>query len=495
MKKKRIVLSLVLSFVFISCLGVFFACKKKEDTFSFSKDLNSYHIEISQDGDRWTGKEKLSYTNRTGDALSSLKFHLYPKFFEEGGTSYVIAQTKMNEAYPNGIDYAKYDVLRVVVGDVDVDVKYSGEMSGVLVVEFSNKLLLGEMTNIEIDFSFELPVGEHRFGYGDNAINLCNFYPIACVYENGDFEENPYHANGDPFYSEVANYNVIVTTDKNLIVAGTGNVAGETTNQDKKTTYFDAVAVRDFAIVLSENFEIVSKNAGDTLVSYYYYEDEYADVALQAGVDAINTFSKLFGKYPYSTFNIVKTGFVHGGMEYPNLVLISDDISNLDDYLNVIVHETAHQWWYGVVGNDEYTYPWLDEALAEYSTCLFYDYNDGYNLNMKDMVNVCHENYALFVSVYTDVLGSVDTSMRAVNLYATEPEYTYCTYVKGVLMFDSLEKLVGRAKFLKSLQNYYKNMQFLVSKPENLINSFNLICKTNLNNFFESWTKGKVVVH
>lgn len=495
MKKKRIFLSLILGFVFVSCFGVFFACKKKGNTFGFSKNLNSYDIEISQNGDAWTGKEKLCYTNKTGDALSSLKFHLYPKYFEEGGTDYVVAQTKVNEAYPNGIDYAKFDILRVLVDGIDIAVKYAGEMSGVLVVEFPNKLLPEETSKIEIEFSFELPIGEHRFGYGDNSINLCNFYPIACVYESGDFVVSPYNSNGDPFCSEVANYNVIITADKNFVVAGTGNVAGETIHGDKKTTCFDAVAVRDFALALSEDFEIVSKNAGKTLVSYYYYEDEYADESLQAGVDAINTFSRLFGEYPYSTFNIVKTGFVHGGMEYPNLILVSDDINNLDDYLNVIIHETAHQWWYGVVGNDEYTYPWLDEALTEYSTCLFYDYNDGYNLNMKDMVNVCHENYALFVSVYTDVLGSVDTSMRAVNLYATEPEYTYCTYVKGVLMFDSLEKLVGREKFLKSLKNYYKNMQFLVSKPENLINSFNFVCKTNLNNFFDSWTMGKVVVN
>ena len=111
------------------------------------------------------------------------------------------------------------------------------------------------------------------------------------------------------------------------------------------------------------------------------------------------------------------------------------------------------------------------------------------------MIDACRDNYSLFVSVYTDVLGSLDTSMREVDKYATEPEYTYCTYVKGVLMFDSLENLVGSEKFLKSLKNYYQNHKFSTATPENLINSFNSTCKTNLNNFFDSWIQGKVVVH
>jgi len=139
-------------------------------------------------------------------------------------------------------------------------------------------------------------------------------------------------------------------------------------------------------------------------------------------------------------------------MEYPNLVMISSSIENEDDCKNVIVHETAHQWWYAIVGNDEYNYPWLDEALTEFSTILFYDNTDGYNLNHKDMIDASKENYSLFITVYEDVLGKIDTSMRAIDQYSTEPEYTYCTYVKGILMFESLYQLVGKDKFLKSLK-------------------------------------------
>ena len=47
-----------------------------------------------------------------------------------------------------------------------------------------------------------------------------------------------------------------------------------------------------------------------------------------------------------------------GGMEWPELLMSRS---------GSIAHEVAHQWWYGIVGNDQYTEPWLDEAFATYS--------------------------------------------------------------------------------------------------------------------------------
>lgn len=178
------------------------------------------------------------------------------------------------------------------------------------------------------------------------------------------------------------------------------------------------------------------------------------------------------------------------------LSLISDEIANYDDYLNVIVHETAHQWWYSLVGNDEYTNPWLDEALTEFSTLLFYDNNSGYNLNHVEMLNGMQENYNLFVSVYSDVMGSVDTSLaRNVSQYPTSPEYTYCVYVKGTLMFDSLYQLIGKKQFLSAVQMYAKTYAYNIATPECLIACFEKTSKSNLENFFDCWLNDKVIIN
>ncbi len=489
--KKFCVSLFAILMVFCCC-----ACGKKDNLDEIGQNLSLYNISVDVDVETKSvmGNLNLNYVNNSDDVLKNIKFHLYPQFFEEGNTDKVVASTILNDAYPNGMSYAKFDVDGVQVSGQDVSVIYSGDCDGILDVSLPASILPSDSVDISIDFSFILPNCEHRFGYGDNTINLANFYPIICVYENGEFDTSGYNSNGDPFYSDMANYVVNVGVNRDYVVAGSGVRANESIVDDRKQVTFNANVVRDFALVISNKFEIKSTKADDVTIEYYYFDDANADQSLRAGADAIKTFSNLFGDYPYSTFSIVKTDFIYGGMEYPNLVMISADIENQDDYMNVIIHETAHQWWYGLVGNDEYRYPWLDEALTEYSTLLFYDNNEGYNLSHSEMLNAYKSNYTLFITVYQDVLGDIDTSMRAIDEYDTEPEYTYCTYVKGVLMYESLYQLIGKDKFVDGLKEYFNLNKYSNATPDALISAFESASKTELDSFFDSWISGKVVI-
>lgn len=475
----------------ISCFG----CKKKDNLNELSADLTTYTINIDLDTNTKTAtaNQTIDYINDTNSILKTLKFHLYPQFFKDGNIDSVVPSTKLNNAYPNGLSYASFEISRVQVDEKDTPFLYEGDEQGILCINLNESLLPEERILIEISFVFTLPNCCHRFGYGENTINLANFYPILCVYENGEFNTSGYHANGDPFYSSMANYNVNLSVDKSYVVAGTGSKT-ESISGDKKTVSFKAIMVRDFALVLSDKFNVATAKVKNTTIEYYYFDDPNFEESLQSTVDSISTFSKLFGEYPYETFSIVKCDFIHGGMEYPNLIMISADINNIDDYMNVIVHETAHQWWYGMVGNDEFKYPWLDEALTEFSTILFYDENDGYSFTHSQMVEINRANFTLFIDVYEDVLGSIDTSMRAVNEYDTEPEYTYCTYVKGTLMWESLYQLLGKDTLIKALKTYFEDNKFKNATPETLISSLEKSSKKELSNFFDSWIKGKVII-
>jgi aminopeptidase N len=183
-------------------------------------------------------------------------------------------------------------------------------------------------------------------------------------------------------------------------------------------------------------------------------------------------------------------------MEYPMLSLISHNIDNYDDYLNVIVHESAHQWWYNLVGNDQYSNPWLDEALTEFSTLLFYNNNTGYNFSYHQMLNGMQENFNIFVSVYSDVFGSIDTSLtRNISEYPTSPEYTYCVYVKGILMLDSLYQLIGKKNFINGVQLYAKTYAYKIATPEAFISCFEKVYKNNLESFFDCWLNDKVIIN
>lgn len=485
--------------VIFLCFGLvsFSACGKKTDDLSkISTGLSNYDISIDFDNSTksLTAKQKVNYVNNTDTVLKQVKFHLYPQFFKQGATDKIVSQTKMNNCYRHGMSYCEFEITKLKLADTEIAVVLEGDYNNILNVNLTNSLMPTERVDVDLEYYIKLPNCEHRFGYGDDTINLANFYPIACVYENGGFVTNPYNANGDPFYSDMSNYNVNLTLDSMLTVAGTGEQYELSQKSGKTTTQFKAKVVRDFACVISEKFEVKTAKANNVEVNYYFYNDGNADLALKTAVDSIKTFSQKFGEYPYTTFSVVKCDFLQGGMEYPNLVMISDDIDSLDDYLNVIVHETAHQWWYGLVGNDEYTLPWLDEALTEFSTALFYDYNEDYNLTHQKIVKANKENYTLFITVYEDVLGSIDTSMRAVDEYNTEPEYTYCTYVKGVLMYESLYSLVGEKKFVKSLQNYYQTNKFKNVTADELIEAFTKTTGNDMQSFFDSWIKGKVVI-
>jgi len=147
----------------------------------------------------------------------------------------------------------------------------------------------------------------------------------------------------------------------------------------------------------------------------------------------------------------------------------------------------------------------LESSFGDFLVCkgkdllhpiiLRYKYNPSYGIEFEDIIKNTTNSYVNFVEVYTKVLGQVDTTMtRNLSEYSTEPEYVYCIYVKGVMMFDSLYNLVGKTNFIKSLKIYYEKNQFKNAKPDNLINSFEFVSKTDLDGFFSSWINGKVVI-
>lgn len=478
------------------CLLVFTGCNKKIDLTKKSKDLNTYtmQLEIDTQSHSVTASQVINYRNNTGTILDTLCFHLYPRAFSKEATNRPV--TKLNEAnaYPNGVSYGDIIIDKVSINGTEVEPMYEGVDKDILKVDLDS-LRPDQWVEVSMEYHVLLPNINHRFGYGNHTINLANFYPIACVYEEGAFVTDPYDPNGDPFYSDMANYNVTITYPTSYTLAHTGEKVSSNTQDDRTTDTLKAIVVRDFAMVLSDEFEQISDTIDNVTVKYYYFDKENPQIYLQTALDAVRTFNKLFGSYPYKELSVVHCDFVHGGMEYPTLVYISDDVTDSKDYKNVIIHEIAHQWWYGMVGNSAYRHAWMDEGLTEYSTLLFYENNEEYGVNIEESVLNSSKSYASFIALCKEVLGDVDTSMnRPVCEYDTEPEYVYMTYVKGMLLFDSLRETIGDKKFFNGLKEYFKTYQFQNVRPEQMIASFEKACGTKLTSFFDSWLTGKVVI-
>ena len=58
------------------------------------------------------------------------------------------------------------------------------------------------------------------------------------------------------------------------------------------------------------------------------------------------------------------------GMEYPTLFTAGTGLfTQPDEYRpeSVTIHEAGHQFWYGLVGNNEFEAAWLDEGFNSYT--------------------------------------------------------------------------------------------------------------------------------
>lgn len=508
-----------------------------------SKNINEYDIVVDYNSSlqTLTCEEEISYINKTNVPLNYIAFHLYPNAFREDSSVSPVSLANHHKAYPNGTSYGNIGIKSVSIlnstatycdtiqivqptySEVDNFIKnenltslqyfIGGEDENILYILFQNKLYPNDRIDINISFEVKLPNINHRFGYGNETVNIANFYPIACVFNEENFDTSLYSPNGDPFYSDISNYNITFKCAKDFIVANTGNVLNKTDETVNELAYIEnkeepetisiektiytlkADAVRDFAIVLSKDFKVLTQKNDITEVKYYYFSDNNPSLSLETAMKSLQTFNELFGNYPYSTLSVVEANFVHGGMEFPNLVYISNDITDEATYQQVIVHEIAHQWWYNLVGNSEITHAWIDEGLAEYSTLLFYELHPEYNKTKESLINNAYTSYALFVQIYGEVYGSVDTQMnRNLNQFNSEQEYVYVAYVKGMLLFDSLREIIGKDTFMKCLKVYFKECCYQNVTPEILISIFEKVSRTNLESYFSAWLDGKIIL-
>lgn len=436
-----------------------------------------------------TADESVTFVNPYDTELDCIYFHLYPAAFREGARYAPVEDRKISEAYPQGVDYGGIAVSNVTVGGEACAWEIGGEDEDMLLVT-GLTLMPGDALDMAISFTLDVPQIRHRFGYYDGIINLGNWYPVLSVYEDGAWRTDPYYSSGDPFYSDTADYTVSLKAPTGWNVAGTGKIStsvdGETT-----TTTFTAEGVRDFALSASDKFTCVEADAGGVTVRYYYKADANAEKHLKTSADAVKTFGELYGAYAYPSLSVVLTPFLYGGMEYPQLVYVSDSLSEslLEE---AIIHEIAHQWWYAAVGNDQITDAWMDEGLAEYSVTLFYEKNPDYGVDVTNRIADVMQSYVLFTEMYSELIGG-DTSMnRKLCDYFSSTDYSFHTYVKGALLFDSVRHSVGDAKFFAALKTYYKNYSGKIAAPDDLIACFENESGMKLKAFFDSWVNGTV---
>lgn len=487
MFKKRFI-ALLLVFV---CLAL---CCCSNDLDIYSKNLDNYEIAASFDdvNKKVSVVQKVQYTHRQEQETDSVKFRIYANSYSQEAINPIVPVADKVKAYKNGYSYGEITIDSVSVDGDSVAFTIEGDGT-ILSVNVPDCVFLGEKIKIEIVYEICLANVWHRLGYGDNTVNLGNWFAILCPYDDNGVVCTAYSPLGDPFISDCANYNVSLIVPSRFTVASSGSLVSTEIKEQNTIYNIEGKCLRDFAVVLSDKYQVESKQVGEVTVNYYYFEDTSAQTTLELCCNAISYFESVFGKYPYSQLSVCQTDFCYGGMEYPNLVYVSPNETKT--YYQAAVHEIAHQWLYGIVGSDQISNAWQDEGLSEFVTLLFLDKFPQYEISFKEQIALSLSAYCTYVDVLGSYLPTVDTSMtRSLHDYVGEQEYIYINYVKGCLMFYDLYGLMGETKFLNGCSKYCSNNKYLMATPQNLFDSFSAAYGSDLTPWFTAYITGQDIL-
>lgn len=451
------------------------------------ESLNEYEIEAAfYEADKIVeGVQKINYINKSSKNIKTVYFHIYPNAFRTENTV-PFEESEMDLAYTEGFEPGYINIGSVKSTRGDLSFLIIGKGNSILKINLDEELEAGEETKIYIDFVIKIPPANGRFGYGKNTINLGNWYPIAARIDESGWSLDPYYSIGDPFYSDVANYRVVMTMPPDYVLASTGDLIKKESIDGKHRWTFEAKKVRDFAMIASDKYKVIEGEFQNISIRSYYFEDESAELSLKAAKDSLKIFHELFGKYPYNHFSVAASDFFIGGMEYPKLVFIDEGIyKGNDDILEyVIVHETAHQWWYGLVGNNEVEEAWLDEALTEYSTLLYYENKYGKEKRDEVYKRMILEGYDIYRHFNSD---SNETILKGLGDFKSSREYQALVYYKGAMFLDFLRGELGDETFFDTLKIYFEKYKYKNATTEDFIKVCEMVSDRELKNLFNKW--------
>jgi hypothetical protein len=167
---------------------------------------------------------------------------------------------------------------------------------------------------------------------------------------------------GDPFVTPSSpSVHVVLASDVPLRWSTTGRQVSR--SADGLTTEFRAADVRDFIATASRDATSRQATVGSTVIRVVGRGGFPAASVLAAAKTALARLEARLGAYPYGLLTISESAGGYG-MEGPMTVWIPPNVapSNL---VYLVTHEIAHQWFYGLVGNDQAREPFADEAMAD----------------------------------------------------------------------------------------------------------------------------------
>ncbi len=384
-------------------------------------DRTHYTLYVTLDyaGRNVAANETIRYVNTTGQTLSEIVLAVEPNLW---GNCFTVASLSEDDA-----EATNYDL--------------SGHR---LTVYPAQPLAPGAVSKIAIGFSLSLPAKAYdgTFGYTSNQVNLTDWYPFVVPYMGGWVLHDNW-AFGEYLVYDIADYDIYIKTDSDVVLAASapGEPAGD-------TTHYHLDAARNFAISASDSFKVDESAVGSVKIRSYYFagDGDASQAVVWMATQSLSLYGVKFAPYPHESLSIVETG-LPDGQEFDGLVFLGSNFysgyngSARSNLVTIGTHEIAHQWWYGLVGDDQAMEPWLDEAMSVYSERIFYEYNyPGYGdwwWNFR--VNYFHPT------------GYVDSSVYSFGDFHS---YVAAVYLNGANFLDDLRTRIGDDAFFAFLKDY-----------------------------------------
>jgi hypothetical protein len=257
--------------------------------------------------------------------------------------------------------------------------------------------------------------------------------------------DRPNH--GDPFVTPVSPHvRITIVADRPIRWATTG----EQVASSGMTKTFEARNVRDFAFVGAPDYRITSATVNGVIIRVLGRPGFPISTVLAAAKAALSREAKLLGAYPYRTYEIAQTAGGYG-MESPGLTWIPAGAGSLA-YL--VAHETGHQWFYGIVGNDQARQPYADEAAT--------DFVARYILGLRRASRCSTARLDLSIYRYSAACYYEDI------------------YIQGGNFLDDTRRKMGSTAFWAGMRDYLATYRFKIGGTRALLNILDAHTPLNL---------------
>jgi hypothetical protein len=484
-----------------------------------------YNIQVALNDKSHTLKGDLSvnYINHSPDTLSYIWFHLWPNAYKNSNTAFAkqLAADKTNEKKGAKNEVGYIDSLRFTVNGQSTGTEKDTANIDMVKVLLAQPLLPGKEVTIATPFFVKLPNYYSRSGYDGQQFMICQWYPKPAVYDRTGWHAFPYLDQGE-FYSEYGSFRVNITVPAEYVVGATGllqtqpelnkykqlgiennkgakTVTYKTTTPGKsKTLQYFGDHIHDFAWFAGKDFIIrydtLQLTEKDTVQVFSYGQSSGNKTWKNSTSyikDAVRHYSKWIGQYPYPVVQAVEgpKNLSSGGMEYPMITLITSPNAKEEEMDAVITHEVGHNWFMGILGNNERDHPWMDEGINTYFQFRYeaekYRTNSLFGTMIpKDVKELPEEE---FQSRIYQVLNSIP-AQQPINTVSTgftnKDDYGIVIYVKTAVWLYILENALGRDVLDKGLQAYFKDWQFRHPSPEDFKKELETVSGKNLDTYF-----------